>query len=97
MWNDTRPGRTQPETKLLALRSRTDQDLAALFRKAMGRSLQELSDGSITGAEAAYAQAAALLHLLQTLPAWDLQTLGSRLEALRAELDKAALLQPLAG
>lgn len=97
MRNDIRPGLTRPQEKWAELRSRTDRDLAALLRAAIQRGFQAVHQGDAAMAELEYAHAARLLPLARTLPAQELQRVEIELGELRAEMNNASSLQPLAG
>lgn len=91
MWSETRlnlPSSTRQ--KLAELRMRTEADVAVLLQHAIERSFHALNRGDYSDAEAGCAKLDTLLPLLQSLPSDQFRTLWSKLDALRAELNKAA-------
>lgn len=91
MWSETKPNLpSSTRQKLAELRMRTDADLAALLRRAIERSFHALDRGDYSEAEAGCAKLDVLLPLLPSLRSGEFRTLWSKLDALRAELNKAA-------
>lgn len=78
------------EFQLAKLRSRTDQDLAKLFNRLIGRSFQARWRGDLAQAERECVEASKLLPLMRGLPGPSFQSLSTQLAELEADLNKRA-------
>ena len=76
------------DIQLARLRAKTDLDLASLFQRRIGRSLQALDRGNLAEAESEYGQAATLLFQARGLPDPAVRRLRTQLTELRAGLDR---------